>query len=269
VGDCAAHVVDMGGSGPPLVLIHGILVSSWAWRLNLETLAKHFRVIAICQKGHGWSDAPRHGSPSGDYSFEGLADFVLRVMGVLGLERVHLCGNSLGGAVCLRIALDHPDRVDRLVLVDSAGVPFRYVRALTRWQSALLAPAYRLVGRATVFKVLLKTTAYRRLAIDEHYMRAFMGPLRRRGRLAAAGAALGQLHDGSRRIFSRLPNLKHPTLIIWGRHDLLVPLRAGRLLEAAIPNTRFELFDDCAHCPMEEAPARFNRLVLDFLTQGG
>ncbi len=252
----------MGGAGPPVILLHGILVSSWAWRFNLDALSRDFRVIAVCQKGHGWSG--RNGE---DYSIGALAAFVRGVADRLDLGRVDLVGNSLGGAVSLKLALDSPERVRRLVLVDPAAVPLRFVHPVLSLQSSHLSPLYRAILRPMLFQVLLRTLAYRKLKIDRHYMEWFMTPLRRKGTIAAASRVTRQLQPGLREIFARLGEIEHPVQLIWGKHDRLVPLKAGLILNRVLQTSRLEVFGECGHCAHEEDPDRFNQVVADFLSE--
>lgn len=250
----------MGGAGHPVVLLHGILVSSWAWRFNLGPLSRDFRVMALCQKGHGWSGKGRD-----PYTFASLADFVLRFLDTLGIERADLVGNSLGGGVSLRLALDHPDRVRRLVLVNPAAVPFPVGDRFLRLQSARLAPLYQAIGQRAVFQLLLRTLFYSNLAIDDAYMDGFMAPLRREDAMAAAVTTASNLQRGLRDLAPSLGRVRQPALIVWGRRDRLVGRRAISDLHSALPNAQLDVFDHCAHCPMEEDPERFNRRVSDFL----
>lgn len=258
-----AHVVDTGGDGPAVVLLHGILVSSWAWRFNLDALAGRFRVIAICQRGHGWSH--RRGE---DWSVASLSRFVLRVLDELGVERAHLVGNSLGGAVALRLTLDHPGRVGRVLLVDPAAVPYKGLGSFLRFLHRGLGPVYRAGARPFVFRTLLRTLAYRNIPIDDHYMRWFMAPLRQPGSIAASVAILRQLQSGLRSLFDQLRAQppSHEFQLLWGSWDRLVPVRAGEILAQVLPNSRLEVWPHVAHCAMEEDPERFNRLTMDFLT---
>jgi len=256
-----AHCVDLGQSDVPVVLLHGFLVSSWAWRNNLRPLAQHHRVIAPCQKGFGWTD-----KKADSYTLASLGQHIVDSLDVLGVDKVHLVGNSLGGAVSLYIAANYPDRVDRLVLVNAAGVPFRRgVRLLTAGLSKWLAPAIRGAGREMVFRMLLRAYCYPGSFLDERYMRGFMAPLSRAGSYRAAMEVISQLNDGLEELFPRLSSIRHPTKIIWGGQDRLVPVKAGHILAARLPRADLTVFEQSHHCPMEEEPARFNTCVLNFL----
>ena len=257
-----AHVVDTGGPLPPLVLVHGIFVSSWAWRHNVEALSKHFRVVAICQKGHGWSD-----KPSGAYGLADLAGFICGALDTLGISACHMVGNSLGGAVALWLAVHRPERIRRLILVDPAAVRFDSLGGLLRLQGPALAPLYKLVGRPVVFQQLLRAMVYKRLPIDGAYMEKFMEPLKTPGAVEAVASVSRSLGPDVADLFERLPDVSHPIQIIWGAHDKLVPLKAGFILNRRLPSSRLRVFPHCGHCPMEEDPAEFNQFALAFLRE--
>lgn len=261
-GGHQAHVVDTGGPLPPLVLVHGILVSSWAWRFNIDVLSQHYRVVAICQKGHGWSD-----KPSGGYGLADLSDFICSALDSLGISTSHMVGNSLGGAVALWLAVHRPKRVQRLILVNPAAVRFDSFGGLLRLQGPALAPLYKWVGRPVVFQQILRGMAYKRLPIDRAYMRKFMEPLRTPGAMQAVASVSRSLGPDVAQLFERLPDVSHPIQIIWGAHDKLVPLKAGLILNRRLPSSRLRIFPHCGHCPMEEDPAEFNALALAFLRE--
>jgi len=261
VNGWTAHCVDMGSSTVPIVLLHGFLVSSWAWRHNLYPLSGHHRVIAPCQKGFGWTD--KREDP---YTLSSLGNHIVACLDALGVEKAHVIGNSLGGAVGLYMAANFPQRVDHLVLVNAAGIPFRRgVNLLTRTLSKWLAPAARGVGRDAIFRLLLRTYCYPRNFLDDRYMRGFMAPLSRSGSYRAALRVMSNLNRGLREMYPQLSGIQHPTRIIWGGRDRLVPLKAGEILAARLPQSELIVFHDSHHCPMEEEPERFNECVLDFL----
>ena len=123
------------------------------------------------------------------------------------------------------------------------------------------------MGRPFVFKALLRTLAYRNIPIGPDYMRGFMAPLRQPGAIAAATLVARNLQPGLRTLFPRLGGMTSPVQLVWGAHDRLLPLQSGLLLNRILPTSRLEVFPHCAHCPMEEDPPRFNRLVREFLSQ--
>jgi len=260
IGGAPCHYVDLGPrAGEPVVLIHGIAVSSWAWRHNLEALARDFRVVAPCQKGFGWSGRGR-----GDYSVGGLARFILGLLDELGIERAHLCGNSLGGAVSLWIAEHHPERVGRLALVNPAALRRQRPWRLLRTQIPALGPVYRRLIGPTLMRAGLVALAYRNLAVDSRYMAGFWTPFEARGSIQTLLAVARHLPASLAEIDRLLPGVPHEVLVVWGERDGILPVRGGHELARRLARARLVIFEDSGHCPHEEEPARFNSLLTAF-----
>ncbi|MCB9734559.1 MAG: alpha/beta fold hydrolase [Deltaproteobacteria bacterium] len=255
------HLIDVGPrDAPAVVLIHGIAVSSWAWRMNLDALAARHRVIAVCQKGHGWSERGR-----GGYDIASLAAFVLGALDKVGVARATFVGNSLGGAVSLQVAETRPERVARLVLVNAAALETQRPWPLLRTQVKALDPLYaRFVG-PTLLRAGLVALAYKNLEIDSHYMAGFWTPLGHPGSLKVLTAVARRLPEGLHAVDRGLDGVTQPTLIVWGARDGVLPVAGGYDLAKRLPHARLVLFEKSGHCPHEEEPERFNRLLLDWL----
>lgn len=255
------HYVDVGPrDAPVVVLIHGIAVSSWAWRMNLDALGARYRVIAVCQKGHGWSERGR-----GGYDLEALSAFVLGALDKAGVARATFVGNSLGGAVVLHIAETRPERVERIVLVNAAALETQRPWPLLRTQVQALDPVYaRFVG-PTLLRLGLVAFAYKNLAIDSDYMAGFWTPLAHPGSLRTLTAVARRMPAGLHEVDRRLGEVRQPALIVWGARDRVLPVAGAFALARRLPQARVVLFERSGHCPHEEEPERFNRLLLDWL----
>ncbi len=274
----AAHEVDLHGhraiyrevgSGPNLVLIHGMINSSRHWEDVASRLAGSYRVIAPDLIGHGDAATPR-----GDYSLGAHAASIRDLLATIGVERATIVGHSLGGGVAMQFFYQFPQRTERLGLISSGG--------LGDDVSPLLRAA-ALPGSAA----LLKLAASGRL-VDG--LADAGGRLRRRGHrngvyLEAVARALRPLGDeGSRRAFvetlravidvhgqrvsarDRLYLLGGmPTLIVWGERDRTIPVEHGREAAAAIPNCRFETLPRAAHFPNLEDPEGLANVLGDWL----
>ncbi|HEV2014166.1 MAG TPA: alpha/beta hydrolase [Candidatus Dormibacteraeota bacterium] len=269
-----------GGSGPPLVLVHG-LGSSAAVEFyhNLEPLAAHHRVFAVDLPGFGRSD-----KPALEYTIGLFVKAVKDLMASEGVERAAVIGVSMGGRVALGLALESPEKVERLVLVDALGVgtPRRvlaYRILLTRGLGELTlrgtARALRRMNPATIRRFwgwyLQRPNRVNTLWTDEriaNHGTLLASPEYRAAYLSALRSISGmrQLRDGVA-VENRLPELRMPTLLIWGRHDHIFPASHAEAARNRIPNGRVEIFDDSGHTPQMEEPDRFNRLVLDFLRE--
>jgi len=256
-----AHVVDVGPrDASALVMIHGIGVSSWAWRNNVDVLAADHRVVAICQKGHGWSGRDKSG-----YTLADLSRFVWATLDVLGVRAATFIGNSLGGAVSMYTAIHAPERVTRLVLVNAAAHAEQRPFGLLKTQVAALAPVYRALLGPTLFRIPLRVLAYRGLPIDRDYMAGFWAPFEVAGSMRTLLAVARQLASSLADLEARLHEITQPTVIVWGEDDGVLPVGSAYRLQRQIPGARLVLFPGVGHCPQEEAPERFNALVQSFV----
>lgn len=256
-----AHVVDVGPrEGPVLVLLHGIAQSSWAWRWNVEPLARAgFRVVAICQKGHGWSSRG-----PGRYDLRALSEFVLSTLDRLGIHEATWVGSSLGGGVALWTALHKAERVSRLILLNPACHVEQFPWPALRTQIEALAPVYRALVGPTLLRIPLAAIAYRNLPIDRDYMAGFWAPFVAKGSMRALVKTASALSAGIVELDRHLPEIAQPTLIVWGEKDGLLPVAGGRHLVQRLPNARLVLIPEAGHCPHEETPERVNKLLIDF-----
>jgi len=232
-GRHAPAVSELVGEGPPLILLHGLAGSARWWRHNVPALSRRFRVAAIDLPGFGASHRDAR------LVLDETAGQLVAVMDRLGFERAHVVGHSMGGLVAGGLAADHPDRVDRLVLVDAGFLSLdpSWLRRVTgpivalRWTSPTLLPV--VVGDAL-----------------------------RSGPIRMAHATREILQADWR---AKLAGIRAPTLVIWGEHDTICPPVIGREINARVPGSRLVVLAGAAHCPMWERPADFDREVLSFL----
>jgi pimeloyl-ACP methyl ester carboxylesterase len=264
VDGVAVHYQEAGeSSAPPLLLIHGFASSNLVWSKVLLQLAEAgFRVIAPDLLGYGYSGKPRHL----DYTIASQAKMVVGLLTQLGIPRVCLVGSSYGGAVAATIALDHPELVEKLVLVGAVtnNRPTRYM--LMRLFGSpiigdILSPL--VVGSRRLLRMRMKRV-YDRHAweLDERRVQARHLPLRTRGTHRAIIRTV-RCWDAER-ISREAHLLVQPTLIVWGDNDREVPLADGERLQQEIPNSRLFVFRECGHLPHEEYPAEFTKLISQF-----
>ncbi|HEY6230999.1 MAG TPA: alpha/beta hydrolase [Pyrinomonadaceae bacterium] len=258
------HYQEAGNSdAPPMILIHGFATSNLVWsKVFLDLAAGGFRVIAPDLLGYGYSDKPRNM----DYTIARQAEMVVAFMKQLGLERAILVGSSYGAAVAVTIALDHPEVVEKLVLVGAVNnnKPTRYM--LMRLFGSpiigdILSPL--LVGSRRLLRLRMKRV-YDRHAweLDERRVEARHLPLSTRN---AHRAIIRTVRRWDADRVSRDAHLlTQPTLLLWGDTDREVPLEDGERLHEAIPGSRLIVFRDCGHLPHEEYPQLFTKLVLEF-----
>jgi len=265
------YVVDLAGrrthfvkkgKGPPAVLVHGFNLDHNTWLFNIDVLARYFTVYAVDLWGSGFSTR----EPL-DYGFPLFVEQIRRLLDHLGLGHAHLIGHSMGGGTAIAFSVAHRDRVDRLVLVDSVGVP----RPTTLRERVFRLPWL------PEFLQSLPTDAIRRRPLLDFWIHdaELLTPdvfRRLTGYQKIRGTTKATLSILRRDFFNtlvdeidRLGRLEIPTMIVWGRHDRAVPIEAGWQMHGRLPGSRFEVFDRSGHLPNFDEPDRFNDLVVGFL----
>ena len=266
IGDQLVHVEQAGEDGEPVVLLHGFGGSTYSWRRVLPGLAESFRVMAIDLSGFGYTQRPR--LPE-SYSREAQGELVLRVMDALGMESAHLIGHSYGGGITLWLARYRPERVRSMVLVDSSAPTYANDR---RSRLAALRPVTSLFLRswvlrpATVRKALLRSFHDGALVTPE-LVQAYYERLRVEG-VADAYYGLTAPSRGPADPV-RLEEIRTPALVVWGRHDVIIPLPGGQRAAQRLQRATFTVLENSGHVPMEEQPEDFLKVVVPFLKDQG
>jgi pimeloyl-ACP methyl ester carboxylesterase len=258
------------GTGPVLLLVHGIAGYCENWREVIEPLARHHTVIAPDLPGHGASEAG-----AGDYSIGALASGLRDLLLALGHERATLVGHSLGGGVAMQLAYQYPEMIERLVLVSSGGLgpevsPILRAAALPGADLfiSLTAGAGQRVGSALgrgLAAIGLRPNAdvaevargYASLE-DPDRRAAFLDTLR-----AVVGTGGQRVYAGDRLYLAEAV----PLLIVWGARDSIIPVRHGEDAHRAIPGSQLVVFEDVGHMPQLEAPGRFIAVLERFLRE--
>lgn len=269
------------GSGPPLLLIHGIGDNSSAWEPVIALLGRRYTVIAPDLLGHGLSDKPR-----ADYSVAAFANGMRDLLQVLGIDRVTVIGHSLGGGVAMQFCYQFPHQIERLILVAAGGVA-RDVNPLLRLASlpvinqslaALRIPgavaAARAAGRLGVrlpAGPLPKTLAPDRLLIDHADLTRVLTELADPTAHAAFIRTLRAVLDWRGQVITMLDRAyltqRLPVLIVWGDADSVIPYEHALMAHSAIPHSRLETFHGSGHFPYRDDPARFAELVHNFIAR--
>ncbi|HVE75223.1 MAG TPA: alpha/beta fold hydrolase [Actinomycetota bacterium] len=257
------------GKGTPVILLHGLGATNASFLPTMVDLAKHYRVIAPDLPGFGES-----GKPVRAYDARFFARWLSDFMDELGIESAHLVGNSMGGRIALEMAMEFPDRVDRMVLLTPSMAFIRgrqFVPLVMLLRSELAAIPILLSRRQALAGVRSMFARPSRLpdcwydsAIDE-FFRVFTTP---RGRMALFSAAR-QIYleppHGRRGFWERIRKVDSPALFVWGDTDRLVPARFARHVTSALPGAKSVVLKDCGHVPQFELPAKTNKLVREFL----
>jgi 4,5:9,10-diseco-3-hydroxy-5,9,17-trioxoandrosta-1(10),2-diene-4-oate hydrolase len=245
------------GRGEPVILLHGSGGEGARWMPQIEALSKEFRVIAPDHIGFGQSDKPMTTYHSGVF-----AGFIVGFMKTIGVQRATFIGQSLGAAVALDLAVHHPDKVHRLVLVDGGGFrsPNDPPRSPPDWHARQIANAGTLAESREYLEKLYYDHKFVTDELVEHNL--FLGL--RSGYTAesaqwAAERGLGGVTEAEVR------GIAAPTLLVWGANDPLSPLPTAEKLNGAIKGSRKVVFEKAGHYPFLEHADKFNVLVLEFL----
>ena len=265
INEVKYHYTEYPGPGQDVFLLHGFASSTYTWEKVAPILqARGYHVWALDMKGFGWSDKPENA----DYSPWQLMKEVNAWMDKVGIEGVVFVGNSLGGAIAWNMALVHPDKVKKLVLIDAGGfmqeMPFPVRLAGLPGASAV---ARLFLGR-WIIQDMLKQVYFAPASITAEQIDAYYNRLRTEnalGALAALGRSVSTI--SSEEYAVRIPEIQVDTLIIWGRDDAWIPLQDGFKFKEALPNATLEIIPFCGHIPQEEKPEETARLIIDFLAE--
>jgi 2-hydroxymuconate-semialdehyde hydrolase len=248
------------GQGTPILLLHGSGpgVTAWAnWRLNMPAFARSFRVIAPDLPGFGYTEWPA----AIPLTLDAWTEHVRAFLDVLGVRRVHIIGNSFGGALALRLAARHRDYVDRLVFMGSVGTSFPITPGLEKvWG---YEPSYENM------RALLGFFAYDPSLVGEHVITSRLSASMRAG----AQEQFAALFPAPRQRWiealatpeSEIAAIDAPALVIHGRGDRVIPLAASERLYSLLPNADLHVFARCGHWTQIEHAKRFNEMVIAFL----
>jgi pimeloyl-ACP methyl ester carboxylesterase len=264
-------IFTIAGKGPPVVLIHGVAGRAAQWMQVIELLAQSHTVVAPDLLGHGESAKPR-----GDYSLGAHASGIRDLLVGLKIERASIVGHSLGGGIAMQFAYQFPERCERLVLVSSGGLGedvHSLLRAATLPGSefvlplvahprvlALAAALPRALGRLGLHTgpdLTEMARGYQSL-YDRESRSAFIHTLR------AVIDPTGQRVDASDRLYLAS---QMPSMIVWGAHDRIIPVKHGRSAHEGMPGSRLEVFERAGHFPQLEDPVRFARTLEEFLDE--
>ncbi len=258
-----------GGSGPVVVLIHGMAGSSVTWEPVMTELTRRYTVIAPDLPGHGDSDKPR-----GDYSLGAHASSIRDLLVALGHERATIVGQSFGGGVAMQLAYQHPERCERLVLVSSGGLGQEVallLRVLTLPGAEHLMPIVcngRIRDAGTAVTGFLDRIGLRPVPAVAEMWRSYSSlsdaPTREafHHTLRSVVDVHGQRVSAADRMYLAADV---PTLIVWGDRDPIIPLDHGIQAHEMIAGSRFEVFEGAGHFPHCEEPDRFVEVLVDFV----
>lgn len=258
----STHYIEKG-EGNPVILVHGFFYNSYMWNKNIDAFAERHKVYAIDLWGFGYSTRQAL-----DYGYPLYVEQLLKFMNALNIQKASLVGQSMGGGTCITFCVRHRDRVDKMILVDSAGIP--HPLPLMGKLSNLPKVGEFMMGHNSNFirKMVLRTSMiYDKKLIDDDYFEnvtrfhkvkgtneVFLKILRKQ----FFHTLLDDIH--------RLGEMDVPILLVWGRQDKGVPVKRGREMHNILKGSRLEILERSGHCPQYEQAQRFNEITLGFLT---
>ena len=257
------------GSGPPVLLLHGISDDSASWLPVMDALAEHHTVVAPDLLGHGESDKPR-----ADYSVAAFSNGMRDLLDVLDIDRVTVVGHSLGGGVAAQLAYQYPERVDRLVLVSTGGVA-RDVSPVLRAASAPLAELgmwpLLLPGSTEVARWALRLLGAvgNDLGRDADEIARVLHGMPDPGRRVAFTRTLRAVVDRRGQLVTMLDRAylaqAMPVLLVWGDRDGIIPVAHAHIAHAAMPASRLSVYEGAGHFPHHADPDRFVAELTEFV----
>ncbi len=255
------------GDGPPVILIHGFGGSMWQWEHQQHALSQHFRTITPDLLGSGLSD-----KPDIDYSPAQMLDFCIGFMDALQIPHATLVGNSMGAGLAIGMALTHPTRVDKLVLI--SGLPSDVMAKLTsrsfrqalgsRAPSLLVAFGNWLFG-GLVTESVLKEIVHDHTLLTPAVIERSNHNRRRPGIIKPIMAARNALPSWETDFAPHVSAITPPTMIIWGEYDRLFPLAVGEELHQRIRGSKFVQIPNAGHMPQWERPDLVNRSLIAYI----
>lgn len=259
-GDITTNYHDLG-DGEPLLLLHGSGpgVSAWAnWRLPIQHLSPHLRILAPDLAGFGFTQVPE----GIEYTRERWLTQIVDFLDAVGVERASVVGNSFGGSMALALAIAHPERVDKLVLMGSVGVPF----AITPGLDAVWG--YE-ASVETMGRLMRETFAYdASLVTDEMVQMRYAASIRPGAQESFAAmfpAPRQRWVDAMAHPEADIRGIRHKTLLVHGRDDKVIPLSTTLTLLDWIDDSQAHIFGRCGHWTQIEHAAAFSEVVGDFL----
>ena len=268
-----AHYRDQGNKdGPVLVLLHGSNASLHTWEPWAKSLGDAFRVVSVDLPGHGLTISPAEES----YTAESMAKFVDVFTTAIGVQRFAVAGNSMGGGVAGRVAMQFPARVTHLILIDSAGLIPPNMKDPPAFFYLVRTPVLRdflrlIPGRPVAEATLKASFEHDELITPEmidRYWELNRGPGIRQATRKRFSMPIEYWQGEDKYFRENLPKVAVPTLILWGRKDELVPVEVADIFKSLVPNAQEIIYDDGGHIIQEDVADRSAADVRTFLTQG-
>ncbi len=255
------------GTGPPVILIHGFGGSMWQWEHQQQILSQHFRILTLDLLGSGLSD-----KPDIEYLPGEMLDFCTGFMDALQIPQATLVGNSMGAGLAIGMALTHPTRIDKLVLI--GGLPSDVMAKLTSrsFRQALetQVPWWVISFGNWLFGGLVTDSVLKEIVHDHTLLTPAVlarskQNRRRPGTIKPIMAVRNALPFWETDFAPHISNISHPTLLIWGEHDRVFPVAVGAELHQRIRRSTFVTIPKAGHMPQWERPELVNRSLIEYI----
>ncbi|MBI5377207.1 MAG: alpha/beta hydrolase [Thaumarchaeota archaeon] len=255
VGTNKIRYLEGGGSDGNVLLVHGLGASADRWLRVIPQLSKKYHVIVPDLIGFGFSD-----KPSVDYTPEFFSQFIFDFLKTLGITKTSMIGSSLGGQIVAECAITQSEMIEKIVLVSPSGIMKQSTPTLDAYTLAALYPTQD--GAKTAFQMM--AGVHKEIDSDtiDDFIQHMTLP---NAKMAFMSTMLGVRN--SIPLSERLAKISAPTLIVWGKHDTLIPITYSKDVVSSIKNCQFVEMENSGHTPYVEEPEKFSEIVLRFLNQ--
>jgi len=251
------------GKGHPLVLVHGFNGQVWNWREWMKELPNDFELIAMDLPGFGLTGPHPKRAYSTEMSIKFLDDFLTKI----GVDTFHIAGNSMGGGIAWAYTLAHPERVKKLVLVDASGYPrdSKQTKTISGFKILRYKFLHGLITKITprsIIKQSLEGTYVDQKFANEQEVDLYMDMIRRAGNRQVL---IDRTKTPRKNRSGLIKNIQHPTLIMWGDKDIIIPVSNAQKFHQDLPNSELVIYENVGHLPMDEVGAQSAKDVRQFL----
>ncbi|WP_375577676.1 alpha/beta hydrolase [Marivirga tractuosa] len=261
------HIRKMG-EGSPVLLIHGSFSSLHTWEIWQEKLSEDFTTIAVDLPGHGLTGP----NPQEKYDTDFNASLLWKLMQKLGYDTIAVAGNSMGGQVAYKMALQKPDQIKKLILINSSGASLKADTAKFKDQNAfsvfslinhpLFSKLMTSITPKFLFEMSLEQVYYDESKITAEKIQMYYDLMLHQGNREAT---LKRFKQKAPSQFEELKTISSPSLIIWGEHDSWIPVSHAHRFDSILPNSKLIIYDNAGHVPMEEIPIKTAKDAVEFL----
>jgi pimeloyl-ACP methyl ester carboxylesterase len=257
----STHYIEQG-SGDPVILLHGFFFDTYMWNKNIDVLAERFKVYAFDLWGFGYSTR----EPL-DYGYPIYTKQLLKFMEALEIPKASLIGQSMGGGTIINFTVSNRERVDKIVLVDAAGMPNRLpimgrISNLPKLGEFMYGLNNNFIRRMTLGNTFLHN---KQIITEEYFENATRFHKIKGTTEVMLYITRKQFFDTLIEEIKQLGMMNVPTLIVWGREEKSIPLPIGEEMHTLLKGSRLEILDQAGHCPHDDQSTLFNQLALDFL----